>query len=99
MTRNELVEWIEAAGYEEEGILLADGYEPAFVGVAVSAGRKPVAVYDIDACVRTLIERDGLDYEEAEEFFSFNTLGAYVGDQTPMFINRKQGEVCLLRLS
>lgn len=92
--REQVVNWIEDAGYEDEGILLADGYEPAFVGVAVSAGRKPIAVYDIDLCIQTLMNRDGMEYEEAEEFFSFNTLGAYVGDQTPLFINRKSPTDC-----
>jgi len=86
--RDQVVTWIEEAGYEDEGILLADGYEDAFIGVGVSAGRKPVAIYDIDLCVEVLMQRDGMSYEEAEEFFSFNTLGAYVGDQTPLYINR-----------
>jgi hypothetical protein len=30
--------------------------------------------------------RDGMDYDEAYEFFEFNTLGAYVGEQTPVFV-------------
>lgn len=90
MNRDEVVTWIEESGYEDEGLLLADGYEPAFLGIAVSAGRKPVAVYDIDQCINVLMDRDGMTYEEAEEFFSFNTLGAYVGEQTPLYINRRQ---------
>lgn len=90
MNRDEVVTWIEESGYEDEGLLLADGYEPAFLGIAVSAGRKPVAVYDIDQCIDVLMDRDGMTYEEAEEFFSFNTLGAYVGEQTPLYINRRQ---------
>jgi hypothetical protein len=89
MNRDAVVTWIEESGYEDEGLLLADGYEPAFLGIAVSAGRKPVAVYDIDQCINVLMERDGMSYEEAEEFFSFNTLGAYVGEQTPLYINRR----------
>jgi len=86
--RDAVVACIEDAGYEDEGLLLADGYEAAFMGVAVSAGRKLLAVYDIDQCIGVLMQRDGMTYEEAEEFFSFNTLGAYVGEQTPLFIQR-----------
>jgi hypothetical protein len=26
-----------------------------------------------------------MDYEEAVEFFDFNVVGAYVGDNTPLF--------------
>ncbi len=29
---------------------------------------------------------DGMSEEEAEEFFDYNQLGSYVGEQTPCFI-------------
>jgi hypothetical protein len=29
---------------------------------------------------------DGMDDEEAEEFFAFNIIGAFVGEKTPLFI-------------
>jgi hypothetical protein len=38
------------------------------------------------------MDRDGMDAEEAQEFFVFNTLGAWVGDETPMFLNRSTME-------
>jgi hypothetical protein len=31
---------------------------------------------------------DGMTYEEAEEFYEFNTLGSWVGDGTPAFLSR-----------
>jgi hypothetical protein len=33
-----------------------------------------------------LVERDGMTAEEADEFLSFNTLGAYVGENGPLFV-------------
>jgi hypothetical protein len=34
------------------------------------------------------MERDGMTYEGAAEFFQFNTLGAWVGEHTPLFLWR-----------
>lgn len=67
--------------------VLADGFEPAFVGLAMRFGwERPVAVYDREACIRVLVERDGMTYEGAVECFDYNTLGAWVGEQTPIFV-------------
>jgi len=62
--------------------LLADGYEKALIGYD-KEGR---AIYDAHQCVSILVYRDGMSVEEAEEFFEFNTLGAYVGENTPQFV-------------
>jgi hypothetical protein len=38
--------------------------------------------------VRLLMEmEDGMEEEEAWEFLEFNTFCAYVGEQTPIFVN------------
>jgi len=37
------------------------------------------------------MERDGMDYDTASEFFHFNTLGAWAGDGTPLFLWRYRG--------
>jgi len=71
----------------EEGHLTADGFEDAFVGV----GRqftKPVAVYDREKCIEVLVARDGMSMEEAEEYFEYNVQGAYVGEDTPIFMEK-----------
>ena len=33
----------------------------------------------------------GMDREEAEEWFDFNTAGAYMGPRTPMFLIKGNG--------
>jgi hypothetical protein len=66
-------------------ILLADGFEDAFIGVKNYIPLK--ALYDIDKCINVLIERDGMDEDEALEFFEFNVAGAYVGKHTPQFVS------------
>tara|TARA_Y100000296_G_scaffold86323_1_gene125692 strand:- start:3689 stop:4009 length:321 start_codon:yes stop_codon:yes gene_type:complete len=91
-------EWI--AEYNEEA-LLADGFEEAIVGVCERIGHNTVVAYDREKCINILVEDfeesittmdmddDDPDrdlYEEAEEYFSYNVIGSYVGENTPVFI-------------
>jgi hypothetical protein len=66
--------------------LLADGLEAAMIGYTVNHHHPHVAVYGIDKCIDALVERDGMTHEEADEYLSFNTLGAYVGENGPLFV-------------
>lgn len=64
--------------------LFADGFDEALIGTVERACQPPVALYDREKCVEILV-RQGMTYEEAVEFFEFNTLGAWVGENTPAF--------------
>ena len=67
---------------------LADGYEKAFIGTTISAfGRKQVALYDYDKCIMILMNDNDWNEEEAIEWFNFNTIGSWVGEGTPIFVN------------
>lgn len=70
--------------------LLADGLEAAYMGHTVNHHHAIVAVYDYDKCVNVLITRDGMSYEDADEFLQYNTLGAYVGENGPLFLQRRR---------
>jgi len=70
--------------------LLADGYEDAIVGVAERCGQPTLVVYDAWKCVEILIKRDGMDHDEAMEFFQFNTLGCWAGENSPLYLWRKE---------
>jgi hypothetical protein len=80
-----LREWI--AEHNEEA-LLADGFDAAIIGVAVRCSQPALVVYDAEKCIEILEQRDGMGHEEATEFFEFNTLGAWVGAGTPLFLWR-----------
>lgn len=78
---------------DEETVLLASGLEDAFIGI----GRQfntPVAVYSRSKAIQCLIEQ-GMSYPEAEEYFEFNTAGAWVGKQTPIFMEDDPSESAL----
>lgn len=68
--------------------LLADGFEDAILGVGERCSQEPIVVYDARKCVEILMQRDGMSEEEATEFFEFNTLGSWVGENTPLFLWR-----------
>ena len=73
---------------EEIGdILLADGFEEAFIGIVESFGLEPRACYDYDKCQEILVSRDSMTWEEALEHLEFNVVQAYVGEHTPAFIS------------
>lgn len=66
-------------------MIFFDGFEDALIGFSTRFGMEPVALYDRNKCIKILIDRDKMTLEEAEEFFEFNTAGAWVGDATPAF--------------
>jgi len=72
-------------------ILFADGLEDALIGIGTQFNKR-VAVYDTEAVLAILMERDGMTYEDAREFFEFNIVGAYVGEHTPVFVSFDLGE-------
>jgi len=69
-------------------MLTADGFDDALIGVGERCGCPDLAVYDANKCLEILVE-SGMDSEEALEYFEFNTLGAWVGDSTPIFVWKK----------
>ena len=71
---------------DDYSILLADGLDEAFIGIGWQFNT-PFAVYDRDKCI-DILESQGMTPEEAQEYFYFNTQGAYVGEQTPIFLER-----------
>ena len=65
--------------------LLADGFEDALLGT-VQRCSQALACYDYDKCVDILMKRDGMTEEDAVAYLDFNTLGAWAGENTPMFL-------------
>ena len=64
----------------------ADGLDAAFVGVARRCGQPDLAVYSIPLAIRVLVQRDGMSEEEAREYLEFNSIGAWVGEETPIWL-------------
>lgn len=66
-----------------EELLFADGYDDAILGVIHRDGVN-IVVYDRTKVLQ-ILEKD-MSPEDAVDFFEFNVAGAYVGPQTPIFL-------------
>lgn len=68
-----------------EDILLADGFDEAFLGIIQGAGQEPKACYDRDKCIEILM-KEGSSEEDAVEHFEYNIINSYVGLYSPVFL-------------
>lgn len=65
----------------------AKQYNQAIIGIVTHPDKVSKAVlYDEELVIKALIREDGMDEDEAREFFDFNIIGAYVGPKTPLFL-------------
>jgi len=71
---------------EGEALLMEprDQYDSCLVGVGYRFHDGPLAVYDIDRVLSVLGEE--MSEGDAQEWFEYNTLGAWVGEGTPIFV-------------
>lgn len=79
----------EIAEFSNPDMVFADGLEDALIGT-VHIFNKSIALYDYERCIKVMIDRDGSTYEGATECLEFNTLGAYVGENTPGYFMRHE---------
>lgn len=66
--------------------LVCDGFDDAIIGMAERINLGPVVAYSVEKILDILINRDGMTYEEAVEYYEFNIVGAWLGEFTPVFI-------------
>tara|TARA_B100000497_G_C7307406_1_gene207537 strand:- start:189 stop:461 length:273 start_codon:yes stop_codon:yes gene_type:complete len=72
--------------------LLVDGLNKAVIGFGSKFTNAPVAIYDYDKCIEIFMEDNGWDYEEAMEWMSYNVVGAWMGEGTPIFMRKFEEE-------
>ena len=71
---------------KEESCIYADGFDDAMIGHGLSFEGKCV-VYDHEKVIEILMK--DMTREEAEEYFSFNIVGACVGGSNmPVFVKK-----------
>lgn len=85
--------------------ITADGYEKELIGIGYQFTEGqilPVAVYDADKAVKRLADEfvaecdvtagdheDCQHWDDAEEYFQFNVIGAYLGAGMPVFVRQE----------
>ena len=91
MTRKDLVDMTG-----DDDLLFADGFDNAIIGFIARVGQPPIVVYDRAKCIDLLMKQaagPGLPMptrEIAEEYFSFNVDGSWVGPRTPAYLVRPE---------
>jgi hypothetical protein len=82
MTRDEVAE------FNEELMMLDPAYfDKAIIGVVSNLGCEAVC-YDVSKIIKILMKEDKMTEEEAREYFDFNILGAWVGEHTPVYLEK-----------
>ena len=68
--------------------IVYDQFADAFLGFIYQFGKtEPTAVYDYKKTLRILV-KNGMSKCDVEEYFEFNIAGGYLGETTPVFLNR-----------
>ena len=71
---------------DEKEMLVMDGYDDCLIGIVERFGQAPIMCYDKNK-VLSKLEKEGMSADEAEEFFEFNQIGAWMGEFTPCFLS------------
>jgi hypothetical protein len=70
-----------------EGSILLDGLEDAIIGIVEEFGNGNRILYSKSKILDILMERDGMTYSESEEYYDYNIIGGYFGEQNPVFLD------------
>ena len=74
-------------------MILIKQFEKAFIGYTSYQPNRPcLAIYDTEKCIQILMDDDRMTQDEAMECFEFNIVGSWVGNHTPIFLNRSSIE-------
>jgi len=74
-TRNEL---------SDDAVIL-DGFDDCVSGVgSIFPHTHIVLIYDVAKIIDSLMEKSGMELEEAMDFYSYNIEGAFLGEGTPI---------------
>lgn len=63
-------------------------FDEAIIGIADRFGMPSVVAYDRDKVIEILARE--MEWDDAVEWFEFNTIGAWVGETTPVFVSLVQ---------
>ena len=92
ITKNKLInasklpEWLEFIEDSlSEGAMKIDGFDDCICGIVERHGMDALLLYDTNTMIEKLMDKDGMDYEDAVEYFDFNIKGAWMGEGTPCF--------------
>ena len=72
--------------YAENAVLLT-GLEEAVIGIVEEFGNGPRILYSKSKILEILCKRDLMSQSDAEEFYDYNIIGLYAGEQNAVFLD------------
>ena len=82
MTKQEVISEFNAEA------LTLDGFDEAIIGIAERISMNPIVAYSVQKIIYILVKEHNLEFKDAEEYFEYNILGAFMGVNTPIFIHK-----------
>ena len=70
--------------FPDTPILKFDGFDECVLGYEYNWDGNIRLIYSVDKILTNLVG-DGMEVDDAIEYFEFNMRGAYVGEQTPIW--------------
>ena len=70
-----------------EGAIILDGFNEAIVGITEEFGGIKRLLYSKYKILKILQESNPMTQSEAEEYYDYNIVGLYAGDQNPIFLD------------
>jgi hypothetical protein len=86
MNKREQIE-NEYLGGDQLLFLDPEYFDEAIIGVAQRAGGLFAVAYSEPKIIALLIKHQQMSPDDALEYYQFNILGAYMGEETPVFID------------
>ena len=68
--------------YPDEEFVILDGLDSAVVGIDAN---EYWLIYSVQLIIKKLM-KGGLSEDDAQEWFAYNILGAYMGPKTPIYL-------------
>lgn len=72
--------------YAENAVLLT-GLEEAVIGIVEEFGNGPRILYSKSKILEILCKRDLMTQSDAKEFYDYNIIGLYAGEQNAVFLD------------
>lgn len=83
--------WLDLAEANPDAVIFdgpgdKDFFDSCIVGYAGRVNELPLLVYDGEKMIEHLMFGHKVSYEDASEYLSFNTFGAWLGEGTPLIL-------------
>tara|TARA_R110002153_G_scaffold85956_1_gene213940 strand:- start:187 stop:453 length:267 start_codon:yes stop_codon:yes gene_type:complete len=87
MTKNQILIEIKDNDmfYDNQAIIMVDGFEEAFVGITVTNPRR--IIYDYWKCLDCIIRKEDLEFDDAIDFLE-EFVEKDLGENTPLYIKQ-----------